>query len=399
MFMQRLLSAALFGAALAFAAPHAPLANPPTVDASARADAVSVLAAWKKLDAREPGVYVSGPTYFSYALHRIDPKKDGSSAKAKARIAAEAEAVSQLAEHVLKSAFKDDSAQDALIRHYAKNMRLHFEGRVVVSECGAETCAAVFATSESEIEAAQRKLDRTSLEREARADFKKRPDAYGAFFAERGFPDAALALQMRRQGKNFFNVIPPAPTTAKLRAYERFLQSRNSKIAALIDQARSSGVDRFELLAMQSALASENVREFERALKASGIPLLSWPTDHPFLESVAQAQGFVKFEAAASAKTPESMAYVRTLFAEGKNLELATLLLEDAAARHPANAEVWEYLAGAYFAAGKKDPARICTRVWLSLAEGVREPIFYLTTHFDANEGKSRTSDLAQLFN
>ena len=150
---------------------------------------------------------------------------------------------------------------------------------------------------------------------------------------------------------------------------------------------------------MQSALASENVREFERALKASGIPLLSWPTDHPFLESVAQAQGFVKFEAAASAKTPESMAYVRTLFAEGKNLELATLLLEDAAARHPANAEVWEYLAGAYFAAGKKDPARICTRVWLSLAEGVREPIFYLTTHFDANEGKSRASDLAQLFN
>ena len=82
MFMQRLLSAALFGAALAFAAPHASLANPPTVDASARADAVSVLAAWKKLDAREPGVYVSGPTYFSYALHRIDPKKDGSSAKA-----------------------------------------------------------------------------------------------------------------------------------------------------------------------------------------------------------------------------------------------------------------------------------------------------------------------------
>ena len=88
------------------------------------------------------------------------------------------------------------------------------------------------------------------------------------------------------------------------------------------------------------------------------------------------------------------MTYVRQLFVEGKHLALAVALLEDGAARHPANPEVWEYLAAGYYAAGNRDAARIAVRVWLSLAKDANAPLTYLATHFDA-DGNGRV--VAQL--
>lgn len=389
-----MLNKRIFGNVLFVLALAAGLAAPGLCEAqsaanaeAARRDAGAAMEAWKKIALKTPGVQTSGNYVFSYAIHRFDPKKGGSSALAQARIAAESAAVRQLSDAVMKSAYAASGVAERLPQYYAQAVRLNFNGRVLLSECAENVCEAVFQTTTDEVEREQAKLDRKKLASEAKRDFKARPAAYGAFFADSGFPDAALAFEIRKTSPSLFNIpAPVVPTAVQSAAYGKFASARRAKVLSLLAAQPETNARDTSALALRAVIALDDEAEFRKSLAAAGIPSLQWTSELPLLAAVAKAQGFVKFDRSASASSPNAMGYIRELFAEGKNLALAVSLLEDAASRHPANPEVWEYLAAGYYAAGNKDAARICTRVWLCIAKDVSNPLIYLATHFDAGE-------------
>ena len=385
-----------FGCGLCAAPWEQPAAAVSTRDSAAvKSEAFAALDAWRGLKADRPDVYAAGEYVFSYAVCGIDNRKAGSSARAKATMTAEAAAVAALTDSVIKSVFAGTSGTDRLARSYAASARLHFNGRFVVSDCSAERCEAVFQTTKAEVDGQKAKLDKKRFLEEAKRDFKAQPQAYGAFLAESGFPDAALVFRMRRQSAALFNVpLPVVPTQVQAAAFERFASERRRHVSTLLKSASTAGASPEESLALRAVIGLDEEANFHKALVESGIPLLKWSPEQPLLKAVAALQGFVRFENRAASDSPVSMTYVRQLFVEGKHLALAVALLEDGAARHPANPEVWEYLAAGYYAAGNRDAARIAVRVWLSLAKDANAPLTYLATHFDA-DGNGRV--VAQL--
>lgn len=361
---------------------------------SLRNEAFAALDAWRKLNPKKAGVYFDGEYVFSYVVHSYNSRKGNVSVIPRAQIAAESAAIQQLAGAVLKDVYAQADGEDRLLRHYPAAKQFRFEGRVLVSKCMNGICEVVYQTTKAVFEAQKAKLDKDNLVQEARRDFKNHPDAYGSFLAESGFPDAALIFRIRCNKASFFNVpLPFVPTEAQSAAFEQFASKRRNQISSLLKNLPAD-VAVEESLAMRAVIALDEEASFRKALTENGIPTLKWNIDLPLLKAVAIAQGFVKFEQRASASEPTSMGYVRQLFAEGKNLALALNLLEDAAARHPANPEVWEYLAAGYYAAGNRDASRIATRVWLCLSKEIKKPLIYFATHFDA-DGNGRT--VAQL--
>ena len=84
------------------------------------------------------------------------------------------------------------------------------------------------------------------------------------------------------------------------------------------------------------------------------------------------------------------MAVVKEKFSQGVDLPLVTQLLEAAVEAAPRNAEAWEYLAAAYYAADRLDQARICARVWFILSDSPAAPLKYLLTKFQTEEQARR---------
>ncbi len=360
---------------------------------SAKEQAAAETALWRQIGASAPGVYIQGGMVFSFAKAPLDAKLK-SRAAAKAKTAAESAAVRQLTVRIAGSLFKDSSEAANLGRYYAERLSIQYRGRFIASNCASSACEAVFCVPMSEMENVKASLEPQEIQSKARQHFRGHAEAYGDFFAENGLQDISALFAVRKA--SYVNVLMPiVPAKAKVSAAQMLIERRGQAVSAALSELGGSASPA-EKVAIASVIALDSPAVFKEALQAAGIKVLDWQPTQPLLGAAAAAQGFVKFDAGMPSEAPLSMPFIRTLFSEGRDLNLAISLLEDAVQRSPACAEVWEYLAAGYFAAGQKDAALICSRVWLGLSSDASVPIQYILTHFEFNP---KAQSIAQILN
>lgn len=339
--------------------------------------AAALQQSWRSLNATAPGIYRTDDTVFARA--RIpasrSPERD--------RVRAELKAVEMLATSAIPAA--TDQWTRALAT-YAN--RVEFPVRIVEHDCGSKGCDVVAAADRRTLESIPvpnaATLKAKAAERLATID-----EAAIDFFFNAGFPEAALALALRRPDMPAFSIRPGAVAdVATLETLKRMNEKRRAILAQVPDDPRP------ENLALKALGALEDVAAWEAALQGAGIHIAKWSPDTPLLRQVAKTQGFVRFPTHASDAAPPTMPIVKDRFARGVGLEEATYMLENAAERSPRCAEVWEYLSAAYRAAGNFDAARIATRVWVSVAADPRPALRETFGKFDLGEHSAEVAEL-----
>lgn len=337
--------------------------------------------AWRAIGAAKPGLYQGGGRVYSY----VSPSREADETLEHLKARAEAEALFQLTQAYADRHYAGDSITAQITRGYlTTHNRLRFNGRVLESDCGDKTCRVVFSAPASALELAPAASQRLALQQEARDAFVKDPAGHPDILKALGLPEAALLGEVRALKQAYANVFPAlAPTKSGVKRMEAFLEKRE---AVLQNLARAPEA-RTGLAVVQ---AVDDPKAFAAFLQSSGVAPLNWSASRPVLSQVAAAQGFVVIDERTEGRKPAVMSIVKAKFAQGADLPLVTELLEGAAEAAPRNAEVWEYLAAAYYAAERIDQARVCARVWFILSDRPAEPLKYLLTKFETGEQARR---------
>lgn len=361
----------IFCAACALVACSTPVAGADLQSAAA------VQQSWRNLNATEPGIYRTDDTVFARA--RIpasrSPERD--------RIRAELKAVEMLAASTVPPA--TDPWTRALA---AYAYRVEFSVRIIEHDCGVKDCDVVAAVDRRTLESIP-VPDTATLKAKAAERLATIDEAAIDFFFNAQFPEAALALALRRPDMPGYSIRPGAVAdVATLETMKRLSEKRRAVLAQVPDDLRP------ESLALKALGALDDVATWETALQRAGIYIAKWSPDTPLLRQVAQAQGFVRFPSQASDTTPPTMPIVKDRFTRGVGLEEATYMLENAAERSPRCPEVWEYLAAAYRAAGNFDAARIATRVWVSVAADPHPALRETFGKFDLGAHSAEVAEL-----
>ena len=331
---------------------------------------------WTTLGAKTPGVYRAAGVVFSWAERPVTK----ATAAERIRAATEADALDQLARDAVGAVLPETGVADELLRRYVAKT-LHFPGRTVVSECFSGYCRVVFAAEADDLAAAVRRVNTPATKKAAIDAFRNKPSDFPGFLAAAGFPDLELLLQVRQLGVGLYNVKTPfVPTDKTLAVLSDFARKRSSILAQFLQS--SADDDRIERLAMMAMTAVNCPPAFKATLERAGIAWQDWKPLTPLLEQVARAQGYVRLDTVQSVSSRSVMAFVRKGFAEGKNLPLLLAVLENEAEAAPQMPDVWEYLAAGYWAAGRREAARICARVWFLLSERWQEPLLWQLKKF-----------------
>lgn len=337
---------------------------------------------WEALGVSTPGVYRRNGRVFSYAS--VNSEANETHQRHKART--EAEAIWLLVSDFIDRNLDSDSIMTEITRHYLKTSRyLSFKGRIIQSGCEGDTCRVVFCVPATELEQASTPSRKLALQNKVREAFAKNPAAHPDILKAIGAIEPALLSEVRALPTNYANVFPAViPTKSHLDLMSSFQEKRTTLLKKLAAQAPTVQVN------IAVALANEDPVAFRALLDDRGIKPAVWLPSSPILAQVAAAQGFVVIDERAPKQVPAEMSIVKDMFAKGKKLPLTTHLLERAAEAAPRNAEVWEYLAAAYHAAGKTDQARICARVWFLLSDNPAVPLKYILSKFDVGENDRR---------
>ena len=337
--------------------------------------------AWRAIGAAKPGLYQGGGRVYSY----VSTSREAGETLEHQKARTEAEALFQLTQAYADRHYAGDSIADQITRGYLKTQkRLRFNGRVLESDCADEACRMVFSAPASALEQAPAASQRLALQQEARDAFVTDPSAHPDILKMLGLPEAALLSDVRGLAQAYANVFPAlVPTKPGIKRMEAFLEKREAVLQKLAQapEARTG---------IAVVHAGEDPQAFAEFLRSNGIPPLNWSAARPVLSQTAAAQGFVVIDERTEGRTPAVMSIVKAKFAQGADLPLVTELLEGAAEAAPRNAQVWEYLAAAYYAADRLDQARICARVWFILSDKPAEPLKYLLTKFETGEQARR---------
>lgn len=342
--------------------------------------------AWKAVEATKPGIYEKDGLTFSFVKVTQKPGELADHWKARA----EAQAIEQLVSDYADRFFTGDSAGAQVTRFgLVKQKLLTFNGRFVTSECAENSCQVVFCTATTEVQTAPTPTQKVALEERALKAFKADPMASPALFDALGMHDLALLTEVRGLPKAFANVRSAmAPTPKRAQALVKFYDARSAYLEKAVQKNPN-----FEALVAIST-ASDPTEAFNALLQTRQIPARQWKIHRPVLLQAAQCQGFAVVDDQGNATSPLIMPFIKARFAEGKDLQLVTALLEDAVEASPVNAEAWEYLAEAYRAAGQTDASLICARVWCVLSTNPSASLKYILSNFGST---SLSKDLASL--
>lgn len=359
---------------------------------------------WKAVGATAPGIYRRDAWVFSSVVVTEELGETHEHFKTRA----EAEALHQLLETYVDQHYVGDSMAVRLTRAYLKAQKpgqqikpLTFKGHVIVSDCVDKTCRVVFAAPVASVDVKPTTSEKLNQQQAAKEAFVQNPLAYPEILETLGAPEAALLAQLRGVPSAYANVLKPVvPSQAK--AMADFLQARSARFEKLLEgassgdasQAKQMDKAKLQVLVARAGESGNAGKAFTGLLASRGIALLSWHTTRPVLRQVVAAQGFVVMDERLEARSPAVMASVKGKFAQGADLPLVIAALESATEVAPRNAEVWEYLAAAYLAAGQQNEAHICARVWFLLSDKPVDPLKYLLTKFDAGEEARRLAEL-----
>ena len=332
--------------------------------------AAADMAKWESIKQQSPapGVYEKDGVVISLAVKAGSPRTAGDRTADRAKNAAIEGLMQSLVARI-----PEESPMKAALMRLGVTMDASFNGRFLLTECTASSCTALFAAPKANVEAEAQKLNAERLAAEGAKRLKANPGAHADFFRAIGLQDLALALDMRALPPGFFNVKAPfVPSAAAISAAAKIGEKR----AAVLEDLRK--VDPSRDLLFSAVQAVDSPKAFAEKLEAAGIAPIAWTHELPVLREVALVQGFVKLDNSSASAEPATMPFIKQCFAKGQDLKLVTYMLENAAERSPANAEVWEYLTAAYRAAGSKDAAEVCARAWLSTAANPKPALVYL---------------------
>ena len=196
---------------------------------------------------------------------------------------------------------------------------------------------------------------------------------FGRFFVDMKNYEMALLSDLRSYRGGLFSVSDPVFLSRKsVDKATAFLNVRDELLAST--STPNSG----ETKLLQRALdCSNNIEVFLSSLNKFNIKTIQSSYKTPILSQVATCQGFATFRDSLSNAQPLMMPRIKQLFKEGRDIELAIYLLEQAVEESPRNTEVWEYLASAYKYAGLNDKATLATRVWFIQQDKVSKEAFF----------------------
>ena len=341
---------------------------------------------WKAIEVTKPGIYEKDGLTFSFVKVAQKPGELPDHLKARA----EAVAIEQLLSDYADRFFSGESAVAQVTRFgMVKHKLLTFKGRFVSTECTEGVCQIVFCTSTTEVQTEPTPSQKISIEERTLKAFRADPMASSALFEALGMPDLALLTEVRGLPKAFSNVRSSmAPTPKRVQEMVKFYEARST----YLDKAIQKNPNFEALVAISSA--SDPSEAFSTLLQTRQIPLRQWKTHRPVLLQAAQCQGFAVVDDQGNSTSPLIMPFIKDRFAQGKDLQLVTALLEDAVEASPVNAEAWEYLAEAYRVAGQTDASLICARVWCVLSTDPSASLKYILSNFGST---SLSKDLASL--
>lgn len=338
--------------------------------------------AWRAVVASEPGIYRRGEWVFSYASATLHEGETLEHLKDRAQ----AEAIRQLVADYADRHYNGDSITVQITREYMKtHVHMTFNGRVLQSDCDGKICRNVFCASATALDQAPTVSQKLSAQQQAHDAFVKNPADYPDILQSLGAFELALLSEVRVMPQAYANVfLPLVPSRSQIMRMSSFLNERSEILNKLAKDAPSAQAK------AAVAQAGEKAEAFDAFLQASSVKPVHWHPKRPILAQAAAAQGFVVIDERADNKTPAVMAVVKEKFSQGVDLPLVTQLLEAAVEAAPRNAEAWEYLAAAYYAADRLDQARICARVWFILSDSPAAPLKYLLTKFQTEEQARR---------
>ncbi len=326
---------------------------------------------WRAMPSFEEGIQVTPSGVISSVQTVLRP----GDSEERTLILTESEAVLQAARAVIAENNNDTTLQGILKNHFASK-KVSLPGHVLLSECSQGLCRSVYAMTKDELAKAKERIQHTRFT-DSFESFKTSPFADSSLLDALGQPELSLLSDLRRTSEIYANVrsaiIPISGIMKKALAFE---EKRNAGVRTLIDSGAKHD------LVLHSIYAVESPKAYSEKLAQAGISSLVWHPETPTLRQIARVQGFVRFDGRAKNKLPASMDFIQQSFAEGRNLALVIELLEAAAERAPATPEVWEYLAAAYLAANRPEPAQIAARVWFVTAKEPKTAGLWLLKKF-----------------
>ena len=326
---------------------------------------------WRAMPSFEEGIQVTPSGVISSAQTVLRP----GDSKRHTLARTESEAVLQAARAVIAESNSDTTLQGILRNHFASK-KVSLPGHVLLSECSQGLCRSVYAMTKDEWAKAKKRIQHAQFT-DSLESFKTSPFADSTLLDALGQPELSLLNDMRRTSDLYANIrsaiIPISGIIKKALAFE---EKRDAGVRSLIDSGAKHD------LVLHSIYAAESPKAYAEKLAQAGIPSLAWHPETPTLRQIARVQGFVRFDGRAQNKLPASMGFIQQSFAEGRNLALVLELLEAAAERAPATPDVWEYLAAAYLAANRPEPAQIAARVCFVTAKDPKAAGLWLLKKF-----------------
>ncbi|MBO5658115.1 MAG: hypothetical protein J6S08_01600 [Duodenibacillus sp.] len=195
-------------------------------------------------------------------------------------------------------------------------------------------------------------------------DLLTHPERYRTWLRANGARELALLADLKSYEGSLDNVttpVNPMPSLVKILVKQHEVRAELAEIdpmngcvtpelvLVLLDQS-----DKPDLVKL---LIDNEIDTFD--VQPSGAV-----SHYGILNQVNRVNGFARFDTRLNAGEPVMMPRIKQLFAAGKDIELATYLLERAVEESPRNPVVWEHLTAAYDFAGKTEQARIARRAW-----------------------------------
>lgn len=246
--------------------------------------------------------------------------------------------------------------------------RMNVPGNVVYAAEKGDDFVYAFAAKAEDVEAQRQAGCRAVSEPAAFKTIAKalvaHPERYRAWLRSAGANELALLADLKSYEGALDNVttpVNPMPALVKILVKQHEVRAELAEIdpmngcvtpelvLVLLDQSEKPG--------MIKLLIDNEIDTFD--IQPSGaVP------HYGILTQVNRVNGFARFDTRLNAGEPVMMPRIKQLFAQGKDIELATYLLERAVEESPRNPVVWEHLTAAYDFAGKTEQARIARRAW-----------------------------------
>ena len=195
-------------------------------------------------------------------------------------------------------------------------------------------------------------------------DLLAHPERYRAWLRANGARELALLADLKSYEGSLDNVttpVNPMPSLVKILVKQHEVRAELAEIDPMNGCVTPELVlvllDKSDKPALIKLLIDNEIDTFD--VQPSGAV-----SHYGILNQVNRDNGFARFDSRLSAAEPVMMSRIKQLFAAGKDIELATYLLERAVEESPRNPVVWEHLAAAYDFAGKTEQARIARRAW-----------------------------------